>query len=238
MKRSIINQYTQLEEKYTGLVNLMNYRFLNMCIKAEEASLLPVKVQIEGELLNLEEVATMAKKNDYDMVIVPNFSDDMPQVAEGIALVHPEFKQNIDKLEVESYTIDQEKVTEQVPYILLTMPEVDDDRYDFLKKTVDSFHDDCKTRMEAAKTQADANLAPLLEDESNADATRKRFDKLTEDWATKREDMYAQKIEEIENAYVTWLGSKAQQEIARMKEQDALGEGVGMSMKLDENLND
>ncbi|MBO5593020.1 MAG: ribosome recycling factor [Prevotella sp.] len=238
MKRSIINQYTQLEEKYTGLVNLMNYRFLNLCIKAEEASLLPVKVQIEGELLNLEEVATMAKKNDYEMVIVPNFSDDMPQVAEGIALVHPEFKQTIDKLEVESYAIDQEKVTEQVPYILLTMPEVDDDRYDFLKKAVGSFHDDCKARMEAAKTQADASLAPLLEDESNADATRKRFDKLTEDWVTKREDMYTQKVEEIENAYVTWLGNQAQQEIARMKEQDALGEGVGMSMKLDENLND
>ena len=233
MKRAIINQYKQLEEKYTGLVNLMNYRFLNMCTKAEEAALLPVKVQVDGETLNLEQVATMAKKNDYEIVIMPNYSDDMIQVGKGVAMVHPEFKQTIDKLEVEVYDADQQKVKRELPYILLTMPEVDDERHDFLKQMVDVFHDECKTRMEVVRAQTTKDVAPLLVDELNADQIRRYFNKLTEDWENKRESLYEQKIDEIEKAYVRWLGIQARQEIAKMNEEDALGEDVGMSIKIE-----
>lgn len=233
MKRSIINQYTQLEEKYTGLVNLMNYRFYNLCIQAEEAALLPVKVQIDGEILNLEQVATIAKKNDYEFVVVPNYTDDMPQVSEAIALVHPEFKQTLDKLEVDSLNLKQEKVKKELPFLLLTMPEVDDNRYDFMKQTADVIHDDCKTRMDAEKAQTTAILAPLLEDESDADGIRQYFDKLTDDWTGKREEMYEQKVKEINKAYNRWLGAQGQKEIARMTEEDAKGVDSGMSMRME-----
>jgi len=235
MKRSIINQYHQLEERYTGLVNQMNYRFMNLCIKAEEASLLPVKVQVEGKTMNLEEVATLAKKNDYEFVIVPNYTDDMDRVAKSIAMIHPEFKQSIDKLTVESVNLKLEKVEKEVPYILLTMPEVNDDRHDFMKQTAQTMYDDCKTRMEAEKAQATANLTPLLADEPEADDIRQYFDKLSEDWETRRDEMHEKKLQEIEEAYQKWLGEFAQQEIAKMEEEDAHSNKAAMSMKMTDN---
>ena len=61
MKRALSNQYDQLHEKLTGYVAMLNFRFLNMCIKAEPASLIPVKVNIEGSQKNLEQVAMTAK---------------------------------------------------------------------------------------------------------------------------------------------------------------------------------
>ena len=54
MKRSIISQYDQLKGRLHRYAAMLNYRYLNLCIKAEEASLIPVIVAIEGEGKNLE----------------------------------------------------------------------------------------------------------------------------------------------------------------------------------------
>lgn len=235
MKRAIVNEYTSLEEKYTGFVNLLNYRLMNLCIKAEAAALLPVKVQVEGTSANLENVATLAQKNDYEFIVVPNYTDDMDSVAQGIAMVHPEFKQTVEKWEVESLNQNQEKVMKNVPYILLTMPEVNDDRYDLLKETTDLAYNDCKTRMEAAKAKAtgevEGQLADMTDDEANE--VKSAFEHLSEEWESKREDMYHQKIEEIDEAYNRWLGAVGQQEIARMEQEDARGTHVVTSMRMD-----
>lgn len=65
MKRALSNQYDQLYEKLKGYVAMLNFRYLNMCIKVEPASLIPVKVNIEGSEKNLEQVAMVTKKDDY-----------------------------------------------------------------------------------------------------------------------------------------------------------------------------
>ena len=39
MKRALSNQYDQLYEKLKGYVAMLNFRYLNMCIKVEPASL-------------------------------------------------------------------------------------------------------------------------------------------------------------------------------------------------------
>ena len=57
MKRSVLHDYNQLEEKLTGYVAMLNFKFLNLCVKAEEASLLPVTVNVDGASKKLEEVA-------------------------------------------------------------------------------------------------------------------------------------------------------------------------------------
>lgn len=234
MKRAIVNEYTSLEEKYTGFVNLLNYRLMNLCIKAEEAALLPIKVNVDGTSANLEDVATLAKKNDYEFIVVPNYTDDMNSVAQGIAMIHPEFKQTVDKWEVESLNQNQEKVMKNVPYILLTMPEVNDDRYNLLKETTDLAYDDCKTRMEAAKVKSTGEIEGMLADmtEDEAKEVKNAFKQLSEDWESKREDMYQQKIEEIDEAYNKWLGEMGQQEIARMEQEDAMGTNTVTSMRI------
>jgi len=237
MKRAIVNEYTSLEEKYSGFVNLLNYRLMNLCIKAEEAALLPIKVNVDGTSANLENVATLAKKNDYEFIVVPNYTDDMDSVAQAIAMIHPEFKQTVDKWEVESVNIDHEKVMKNVPYIQLTMPEVNDDRYDLLKETTDLAYDECKTRMEAVKGKATGELEGLMADltEDEANEVKKAFERLSEEWESKREGIYQQKIEEIDEAYNKWLGEMGQQEIARMEQEDAMGTQKVTSIRMDKD---
>ena len=55
MKRSIINKLSQLSEELKGYVGALNYRYMNLCVKAEEASMLPIQVPIEDQLKNIED---------------------------------------------------------------------------------------------------------------------------------------------------------------------------------------
>lgn len=55
MKRSIISQFDQYKERLGGYVGMMSFRYMNLCVKAEEASLIPVEVPIEDELKEIEE---------------------------------------------------------------------------------------------------------------------------------------------------------------------------------------
>ena len=91
MKRAIINQLGQLSEQMKGYVAALNYRYLNLCVKAEEASLLPIQVPIEDELKNLEDVAYAGKKDgdDYSLYVVPKFQDDMRDIAKAVFQFHP-----------------------------------------------------------------------------------------------------------------------------------------------------
>ncbi|MBP5776940.1 MAG: ribosome recycling factor [Prevotella sp.] len=233
MKRSIISQFNQLQEKYTSQVSMLNFYYLNLCIKAEEAALLPVKVQVDGAVMDLEKAATIAKKNDYEFMVIPNYEDDLKPVAEGIANVHPEFKQKVENLTLEATEEGEEE--QEVPYILLTMPEVDDDRHDFLKKTADALYDDCKLRMEEALAKTTAELTPLLADqtEQDKDKVKQAIDQLNKERNSQRDEMHEQKLKEIKEAYKKWLGAFGQQAIANMEDEDAHGNAAAMSMTLE-----
>lgn len=234
MKRSIISQFNQLQEKYTSHLASLNFYYLNLCIKAEEVALLPVKVQVDGEVMSLEKAATIAKKNDFEFMIIPNYEDDLQPVAQGIANVHPEFKQKVEKMKLEP--IKEGDKEDEVPYILVTMPEVDDDRYDFLKDTVDTLYNDCKAHMEEALATTTVNVTPLLADqtEQDKDKVKEAIDKLTEERNKQRDEMHEEKLNEIEEAYKKWLGAFAQQEIANMEDEDAHGDAAAKSMTLEQ----
>ena len=100
MKRSISNECNQLQEKLTSYVAMLNFKYMNLCIKAEPMSLIPIKVNVEGSMKNIEQVAFTAKKDDYHFWIVPKFDDDLKAIGEGIAAVHPEFKQEVSSYKV------------------------------------------------------------------------------------------------------------------------------------------
>ena len=101
MKRTITHEYNELEEKLAASVAAMNFRFMNLCVKAEEMSLIPIRARVEGSNQNLENVAMIGKKDDYSFMIVPNSQDDMKAIALGISIVHPDFKQKEETLSVE-----------------------------------------------------------------------------------------------------------------------------------------
>ena len=207
MKRSISNQDDQLQEKLKGYVAMMNFRYINLCIKADPVSLIPVKVNVEGTEKNLEQVAMTAKKDDYRFWIVPKYDEDKDSICKGIAKVHPEFKQKEDTLKIEGISEDGEAY--DVHYIELTMPDVDDNRYNALKDAVDVVYQECKTLMEAAVSKAKAEIAFLSvgEPKEDIDGINKAVDNLNEKCEKQRDKLRDKKLQDIEDAYKKWLSN-------------------------------
>ena len=207
MKRSISNQYDQLQEKLKGYVAMMNFRYINLCIKADPVSLIPVKVNVEGTEKNLEQVAMTAKKDDYRFWIVPKYDEDKDSICKGIAKVHPEFKQKEDTLKIEGISEDGEAY--DVHYIELTMPDVDDNRYNALIDAVDVVYQECKTLMEAAVSKAKAEIAFLSvgEPKEDIDGINKAVDNLNEKCEKQRDKLRDKKLQDIEDAYKKWLSN-------------------------------
>ena len=212
MKRSVLHDYNQLEEKLTSYVAMLNFRFMNLCIKAEEASLLPINVIIEGANKKLEQVSLIAKKDEYSFMVIPHIDGELKDGAQGIAMTHPEFKQDVESLHIEAHDAEGNPMDRDVPYILLTMPEVNDDRYDFLKQAVDTFYQECKTLMDKATIQARGQIAMNIigEPEEDVDGMNKAVDKLKEDKDKQRDKLRTEKLQEIEEAHNKWLAEQAQ----------------------------
>jgi len=234
MKRAVITKYNQLNEKLTSYVAIMNYRFMNLCVKAEEVSLLSVKVDIEGEENAIEDVADVVKKNDYQFMIIPKYEDDLLEVSKGFTLAHPEFKQKVEKLEVEIPGDDGEPTASKLPYILLTMPDVDDDRYDVLNDAVKLAYDKCKTDMDVANQKSQVELAPLRVGESKEDIERldDALDRLNKEKNELRDKLKKEKLEEIEEAHNRWLAKKKVEDQKRQEEEAARGKDVISKMKM------
>ena len=206
MKRSLINQLNQLSEQLKGYVAALNYRYLNLCVKAEEVSLLPVQVAIEGEVKNLEDVAYAGKKggDDYSLFIVPKYEEDLQPISEAVMHFHPEFIQKVEKETV----------------------------YDVLKQAAKTFYDMCKADMEAAGIETESQLAVLgLEEKpEDMDNLKKAIDEVNDIWKKKRDELYDEKLKEIEEGHDKW---KAEQAGKMEKEQKAANENrVATSMRL------
>jgi hypothetical protein len=214
---------------------MFGYNLKNLCVKAEEVSLLPIQAMVEGELQNLEKCTTIAKKDDYSFMIFPNFEEDMLAVAKGIISVHPEFKQEEKTMKVDTLDSDGNPTEADAPYILVTMPEVDDDRYDLLKDATNALHEACKNQMNAANSKADINLAQLTVDETeeNMNLIKAERDKLNKQWNDQREDLYTAKLQEIEDAHNKWLAALDEQEEKRKEYEASHSQDVVLSMRLD-----
>ncbi len=236
MKRSIINYFDMLQERLTAYVAMLNFRYMNLCVKAEEASLIPIQVPVEGAVKKLEDVCTIGKKGEYSFALIPNYDDEMDNIAKSVALTHPEFKQKKESMNVSGVDENGKNVQGDVGYLLLTMPEVNDDRYDALKNGVDFFYKDVKVKMEAAIVESTAKLTSLLvgEPEKDVDSVKDGLEKLKKEYTEKRDKLRDDKLQEIEDAHNKWLSENSQiaereQEIAA-----ARGENAGSTLRLNE----
>ena len=233
MKRAIINQLGQLSEQLKGYVGALNYRYLNLCVKAEEVSLLPIQVPIEGEPKNLEDVAYAGKRNgdDYSIYVIPKIQDDMRDIADAVRSYHPEFIQEIQKETVDPQDGSGEQ---EVQLLRLKMPEVNDDRYDVLKQGANTFYDMCKADMEKARMEADMQFAALGIDEKpeDMDKVKKGVDETCDMWTKKRDQLHDEKLKEIEDAHNDWLANKQAADQKKQEDEAAKNQNAGSSMRL------
>ena len=219
MNRAAIREFDKMSDSLSTLNAQLAYRLMNLCVKSEPVSLLPILVNIEGELQKLEECAHISKDDDYTFKVFANYSSDIPAVAQGIFKVHPEFKQEMFNEEVDYINEDGEERTDKVPYILLTMPEVNDERYDVLKDGVKVVYDDTKVKMENVIANADVKMAELMTGESEADIEKlkKARDKQVKTWTEQRDKIYNEKIQEIEKGHKKWQAEEAERRLENLK---------------------
>ena len=210
------------------------YRMKNLCVKAEEVALLPVEILIEGEFQKLESCATIGKKDDYSFMVFPNYEEDLETMGKGIFRVHPEFKQKIGSMQVDSVDEAGKNKSMDVHYILLTMPEVDDDRYDVLKDGVKVCYEECKARMEVLNRKADAKFAELTIGDTDEDVKKLKAarEKLNEQWYGHRDKLYNEKLQEIEEAHNKWLAERGEEERKRMEDEASHNDNVALSMRM------
>jgi hypothetical protein len=210
---------------------------MNFCVKAEEVALLPIEVLIDGDLVKLDDCSIVGKKDEYTFMIIPNFAEDMSAIAQGVMMEHPEFKQSKEEMTLDTVDEEGQPIKKDISYLLLKMPEVDDDRYKVLKDGVELVYNDCKTAMELASTKGEANIAPLLvgETEEDIEKLKKVRDKVKSEWTDHREKLYQDKLQEIEDAHNMWMADRVEETLTRMQEDAARNPYTDRSMRLDNN---
>ena len=219
MKREIIKEFDMLGDALSTLNAQFAYRLMNLCVKAEPVSLLSIEAMIEGKSQKLEECAQIGQEDDYSFQIFPNYDGDIPALAKAILMDHPEFKQEMKTMQVDISTEEGKSDMQDVHYILVTMPDVDDNRYDVLKNGVNGFYEENKAQMEAVSAKHDAKIATLLDGESAEDVkkVKEARDKQTKTWYEQRDTIYNDKVKEIEEAHVKWQNEQKTEKLNRLK---------------------
>ena len=219
MKREIIKEFDMLGDALSTLNAQFAYRLMNLCVKAEPVSLLSIEAMIEGKSQKLEECAQIGQEDDYSFQIFPNYDGDIPALAKAILMDHPEFKQEMKTMQVDISTEEGKSDMQDVHYILVTMPDVDDNRYDVLKNGVNGFYEENKAQMEAVSAKHDAKIATLLDGESAEDVkkVKEARDKQTKTWYEQRDSIYNDKVKEIEEAHVKWQNEQKTEKLNRLK---------------------
>ena len=234
MKKAVYREFDQYGEELSGHCARFAYRLMNFCVKAEEVALLPVEALIDGDLVKLDDCSIVGKKDDYTFMIIPNFAEDMEAIAQGVMMEHPEFKQSMEEMTLDTVDEEGQSIKKNIHYLLLKMPEVDDDRYKVLKDGVELVYNDCKAAMELASTKGEANIAPLLvgETEEDIEKLKKVRDKVNTEWTDHREKLYQDKLQEIEDAHNMWMADRVEETLDHIEEQEAHNEEAGFSMRM------
>ena len=220
MRRSIKIIIGELDGKLTGHAALLNYRYMNLCVKAEPAALLSFTItDIEGNTYNIEEVADTLMPDDYSFEFVPKEMEMLPFIQEGIAEAHPEFKQKVIKPEADDrYFYPDTPEYDQERHLICTMPEVDKNRYDLLKQTVKTLYDERMVEMEKVKAEYTKTIADKTADlpKEEADEAKDKMEELCKQYADLSKQYRDTKEQEIEEAYKQWQVCQAEERMNRL----------------------
>ncbi len=186
-----------LEKQLAGYQYLLNYRYHNLCVKADPTALLPVTININGEDQDIEQVADVATPDDFHFQILPKMTNSLDEINNGILSAHPEFKPSIEQMDSEN---------PDTQYLVYEMPKVDKDRRDFLMEATKGLHNECKARMETLCASQITDFGELFA--SDPDRLHEASDAvkdLRNEYLDNIEDLLDKKQNEIEEAYANYL---------------------------------
>lgn len=211
----LLTRVNSFQEKASGHLALLGYRYMNLCVKAEVAALLPVTVNVMGTNSHLEDVAMIATPDDYHFAIYPKIeeNDYIQQIVSGILFSHPEFKLSIKKTQI---------LNEEKQYLEYEMPEVDKNRRDLLNEAVKTLYDETKVKIEKLYAEEKATLVDLKKAFNDEDIKKadEELDKNHDLALDKILDIKLQKLDEVEAGYQRYLTMHPDEEAGGSKKHD------------------
>lgn len=221
MRKSIQILLGEMDAKLTGYAGMLNYRYMNLCVKAEPAALLSMTItDIEGNLYHIEEVADSMQADEFTFEIVPHEMEMLPFIQKGIEEAHPEFKQEVIKPKDEDHFFMANTVEyEAERHIVCKMPEVDNNRYDVLKESVKTLYDQCMTEIEKVKAKYTQILADKTSElpKKEADEAKEKLEALGKQYSDTCKLYYDNKMKEIEESHQKWLASQAEERLSNLQ---------------------
>ncbi|MBO7419389.1 MAG: ribosome recycling factor [Bacteroidaceae bacterium] len=233
MRKAVVTLIGEMKNKMGGYAVLLQYRYMNLCIKAEPASLLSLEV-VDGEEEKhiFEETAFAMLINDFQFEIVPKENELLFPICRALMKTHPEFKQEVLTAEKEDrLNIDDE----EEKHIIVTMPEVDKNRRDLLMNAVSTLYDECGVQLDKAKGDYTNRLLSKMAGESPNDIDEAKNS--LEDAYNQHKDIIKtyreNKENEIEEAYQKWLTKQEAKEQEQQEKDEAMGEKAAKSLNFD-----
>lgn len=221
MRKSIQILLGEMDAKLTGYSSMLNYRYMNLCVKAEPAALLSMTItDIEGNLYHIEEVADSMQADEFTFEIVPHEMEMLPFIQKGIEEAHPEFKQEVIKPKDEDHFFMANTVEyEAERHIVCKMPEVDNNRHDVLKESVKTLYDQCMTEIEKVKAKYTQILADKTSElpKKEADEAKEKLEALGKQYSDTCKLYYDDKMKEIEESHQKWLASQAEERLSNLQ---------------------
>ncbi len=199
--RPIINTVIEdSKSRLNGYVMLLNFKYNNLCVKAEGAALLGVDVRVDGTVMDLEKTATVMQPRDDQFLVIPNDPYLVESIIKGIFEMHPEFK-------MEMKFLDEDIKDPSTRHMLYTMPEVNKDRRDLLVQAVDSLYDETKVQLELTANKDRINLINDLRGlpAEEIKEVEEAMDEAYNQYKDMAEKIHEEKVKEIEEGYERYL---------------------------------
>ena len=225
MKKSVVTILGDAQNKMSGYVALLNYRYSNLSVLAQAEALLCVFVDLDGDRIPIEKVAKARNAPDREdqFEIYPNDQDLLKPLLKGLNDVHPEYK-------IELVNIDEDDDEEK--FILATVPPVDDARHKLLTEAVDLLAKVCNSQIEATFDAATAQIALKLAEapKDEIDEAKEALQQVHDDADKLAGDIKKEKEDQIEKAYNIY---KEEQEKKKEEQEKKLKDAqAGAQMKM------
>lgn len=208
MNAYLIKEIENASSKFSAYYGLLDFRYKNLCVKADATSLMPVTVLADGYECDIENVALVAQPNEYQLIVCPTEKRYMKELIKGIFEAHPEFNMKMmvkdgDKLrELDESEMDSED-TKGEKFLVYTMPTVDKDRRHVLTQGVKGLYDECMVKMDMVNVEAQQKLGAgdFLSTQKEMDEAEEELKKSYEFAKDKVKQLRDKKLEEIDEAY-------------------------------------
>ena len=149
-------------------------------------------------------MANVYSPDEFQFSVYPKNENNQQDIIQGIYEAHPEFKMEL-------------KTSGGGSYILYTMPEVDENRHDFLQNAIKGLHEECGARLEAIRVEFKEslleNLTKVGVSKDETDEALQAIDELHERTQKMADNQLEQKQTEIDEAYQRYLEEKENQKL-------------------------